>query len=158
MICNFLRRLVHTFIFRLGFSFPAKSSDFLFLWRHPARVVWRLILPSRCDCIPRVCTLLSLQVFTFLLAYWQVCATERTLWKFFVRDDSLHFKAFKENALLPDEEKFLFPPYSAFKVESNRIERVEYRGQSLQMRIICLEILPDNRDVRLQNVPTAPRY
>ena len=75
-----------------------------------------------------------------------------------MRDDSLHFKAFKENALLPDEEKFLFPPYSAFKVESNRLERIEYRGQSLQMRIICLEILPDDRDVRLQNVPTAPRY
>jgi hypothetical protein len=59
--------------------------------------------------------------------------------------------------LSPVEKEFLFPPYSAFKVESNRIEQVEYRGQSLQMRIICLEILLDNTDMRLQNVPTAPR-
>ncbi len=75
-----------------------------------------------------------------------------------MRDDSLHFEAFKENALLPGKEEFLFPPYSAFKVESNRIEQVEYRGQSLQMRIICLEIFLDNMDKMLRNVPTAPCY
>ena len=66
----------------------------------------------------------------------------------------MHFNV-SQDLLRPHEEEFLFPPYSAFKVESNRLERIEYRGQSLQMRIICLEIL---LDMRLQNVPTAPCY
>ena len=71
----------------------------------------------------------------------------------------MHFKALRENALLPHEEEFLFPPYSAFKVKSNRMEQLEYRGQIVQLRIICLEALSDNKmDKRAQNVPTAPRY
>jgi hypothetical protein len=71
----------------------------------------------------------------------------------------MHFKSLRENALLPHEEEFLFPPYSAFKVKSNRMEQLEYRGQIVQLRIICLEALSDNKmDKRAQNVPTAPRY
>jgi hypothetical protein len=83
---------------------------------------------------------------------------ERTLWKFSAPTDCVHFKALQENALLPHEEEFLFPPYSAFKVQSNRMEQLEYRGKILRLRIICLEALSDNRDKRAGNVPTAPRY
>lgn len=79
----------------------------------------------------------------------------------------MHFKALKDNALLPGEEEFLFAPYSAFEVKSNRIEQIQYevkeRGgkiviKSTQLRVICLVALSDNTDPRAKDVPTAPRY
>ena len=78
----------------------------------------------------------------------------------------MHFKALKDNALLPGEEEFLFAPYSAFEVKSNRIEQIQHvvkeRGtkviKSTQFRVICLVALSDNRDPRAKDVPTAPRY
>ena len=73
--------------------------------------------------------------------------------------DCKHFKALQENSLLVYEEEFLFPPYSAFRVQSNRREQMQLpSGQLLSFRVICLEALEDNLAPEAQNVPTAPRY
>jgi hypothetical protein len=110
----------------------------------------------------RIFCFLLLELFLFLRANRQVPASERTIWKFLVRDDCLHFKALKDNALLPGEEEFLFAPYSAFEVQSNRIEQIQYEvktvKKSAQMRVICLVALSDNKDPRAKDAPTAPRY
>jgi hypothetical protein len=85
---------------------------------------------------------------------------ERTLWRFSAPPNCLHFKALQENSLVPHEEEFLFPPYSAFRVISNRIDEIQHPTlRTLQpCRIICLEALADNLAPEAQNVPTAPRY
>ena len=87
-------------------------------------------------------------------------AEERTLWKISAPRDCLHFKALQDYALLPHEEEFLFPPYSAFRVTSNRREAIPHSSsmKTLHLRIICLEALADNQAHEAQNVPTAPRY
>ena len=85
---------------------------------------------------------------------------ERTLWKFSAPLDCRHFKALRDNSLVPHEEEFLFPPYSAFRVKSNRREQMQLSVSSKMMafRVICLEALADNLFSEAQNVPTAPRY
>ncbi len=85
---------------------------------------------------------------------------ERTLWKFSAPPDCLHFKALQENSLVPDEEEFLFPPYSTFRVKSNRRGQMLHpvSKKTLHLRFICLEALADNKAPEAQNVPTAPRY
>lgn len=88
----------------------------------------------------------------------KVDTQERTLWKISSPDGCMHFKALQENALLPHEEEFLFPPYSAFRVKSNRRETIQHSSKIMHLRIICLEALADNTAPDAQNVPTAPRY
>jgi hypothetical protein len=85
---------------------------------------------------------------------------ERVKWKILAPADCLHFKALQENSLLPHEEEFLFPPYSAFRVISNRREEIEHPSSEVPLpcRIICLEALADNKAQEATGVPTAPRY
>lgn len=85
---------------------------------------------------------------------------ERVKWKISAPADCLHFKALQENSLLPHEEEFLFPPYSAFRVISNRREEIEHPSSEVPLpcRIICLEALADNKAQEATGVPTAPRY
>jgi hypothetical protein len=85
---------------------------------------------------------------------------ERVKWQISVSPNCLHFKNVQENSLVADEREFLFPPYSAFKVLSNRRGMIEHPVErvSLPCRIICLEALDDNQAEEARNVPTAPRY
>jgi hypothetical protein len=97
---------------------------------------------------------------------------ERVKWQISVPPNCMHFKGIQENSLVLKENEFLFPPYSAFKVLSNRRGEIEHHDlQSvflkfgtpvervpLPCRIICLEALADNQGIEAQNAPTAPRY
>jgi hypothetical protein len=71
----------------------------------------------------------------------------------------MHFKSLQENSLMEDEQESLFPPYSAFKVVSNRVivQKMHY-GKDLRLRLIRLDALTDNQSHEAKNVPTAPRY
>jgi hypothetical protein len=85
---------------------------------------------------------------------------ERVKWQVSVPPDCMHFKGIQENSLVLKENEFLFPPYSAFKVLSNRRGDIEHpvKRVPLPCRIICLEALVDNQGIEAQNAPTAPRY
>jgi hypothetical protein len=82
------------------------------------------------------------------------------MWKISAPHNCLHFKAVQENSLVPHEEEFLFPPYSAFKVVSNRREEIEHPANRalLRCRVICIEALSDNMAKEAKNAATAPRY
>jgi hypothetical protein len=72
----------------------------------------------------------------------------------------MHFKSLQEMSLMPHEKESLFPPYSAFKVVSNRlgVGKVDSHGQQMCLRIILIDALVDNQAAEARNVPTAPRY
>jgi hypothetical protein len=59
---------------------------------------------------------------------------------------------------MPHEKESLFPPYSAFRVVSNRVMKKMYRGKELRLRVIRLDALADNQSHEARGVPTAPRY
>ena len=101
-----------------------------------------------------------LQLIVRWLTRVQAKDDERTLWSISVPADCMHFKALQENSLVPSEEESLFPPYSAFKVKSNRRDTMKhYDGnRDIPVRIICLEALADNLAPEAQNAPTAPCY
>jgi hypothetical protein len=85
---------------------------------------------------------------------------ERVKWHISAPSNCLHFKNVQENSLVPTEKEFLFPPYSAFKVLSNRRGVIEHPVERVPLacRIICLEALWNNQAKEAQNAPTAPRY
>jgi hypothetical protein len=71
----------------------------------------------------------------------------------------MHFKSLQEMSLMPHEKESLFPPYSAFKVVSNRLGVMKAHSQGKQaLRIISLNALADNQSAEARDVPTAPRY
>jgi hypothetical protein len=70
----------------------------------------------------------------------------------------LHFKSIREISLLPHEKESLFPPYSTFKVVSNRVMEMIYKGKKLRLRVIRLDAFADNKSHEARGVPTAPRY
>jgi hypothetical protein len=84
----------------------------------------------------------------------------RTLWSICVPADCKHFMALQENSAAAREEESLFPPYSAFKVKSNRRDTMKHYhdNRDIPVRVICLEALVDNLAPEAQNAPTAPWY
>jgi hypothetical protein len=71
----------------------------------------------------------------------------------------MHFKSLQEISLMPHEKESLFPPYSAFKVVSNRVVvKRMYRGKELRLRLIRLDALADNQSHEAKGVPTSPRF
>ena len=84
----------------------------------------------------------------------------RTLWSISVPADCKHFKAMQETSLVSHEEESLFPPYSAFRVISNRRDTMKHHDgyRDIPVRVICLEALADNSAPEAQNAPTAPCY
>ena len=82
---------------------------------------------------------------------------ERTLWNISVLADC------KPPLLVPSEQEFLFPPYSAFRVKSNRRDTMKHTDRysnfpDIPVRVICLEVLADINAPEAQNKPTAPCY